>query len=165
MIRMLLLITLLLSGLCGFSQERTFRVAVIDLERLIQESASGRQMMEALAASVTESRAKMEVFEASLKDHEEKTRDEALSEIERRKHARLYEDTMRMISRHKKDQQSVLGEIELAGLKEAEAELMPILESFTKEMSLNVIVDRRSQNLVFHNEAVDYTEMVLKRMK
>lgn len=165
MIRMLLLIACLFSSLCGLSQEKAFRIAVIDLERLIQECSQGRQMMEALAASVTEGRAKMEVFEASLKDHEAKTRDETLSEIERRKHARLYEDTARMIARHRKDQESVLQDIELTGLKQAEAELMPILERFTKEMSLDVIVDRRSQNLVYYDEAVDYTDMVLKRLK
>lgn len=165
MLRIALIITIVLSALGTVAQEKDMKIVVIDLERIVNASPSGKVMIETLAATLAENHAKMETFKAELASHREKAQNTELAESERRLHTNRYEDTVRLLRRHENDQREKLQEIEMSGLKKAEAEVIPILKAFTEEHDIDLIFDMRDPHLLYFKETFDYTSQLLERLE
>jgi outer membrane protein len=141
------------------------RVAVIDVQRLVFESDTGKEVLDRLknlqeqAAAESETR-QQEINE--LRDRVEQGRI-SLSEDQSANLAKELEDKMIALRRFEGDTERSLQKEQQEAFSRIESEMMPIINAVGREQGFTLIFNKFNSGLLFAIDEVDITDQVLER--
>ncbi|MCS7182332.1 MAG: OmpH family outer membrane protein [Thermoanaerobaculum sp.] len=145
--------------------QQTPPVAVIDVQRVVEESAAGREAMGRLRKlqedKVTQGR-KLSDELAGLRRQLE-TQAVTLSEAKIAELRKQIEDKQVELQRFQDDAQQDLEEARAKELQNLEKQIMPIINEIGREKKFLLIFNKFQSGLVYADDAVDITDEVLRR--
>ena len=131
------------------------RIAVIDVERLVRDSALGKEAFNRVKKVNDDKKAEADRLQKDLRDLEQKLADQgqALSDDKREQLQKQYQEkaTRDLDQAQKKE------------LADLERRVFPIITQLGKERGYTLIFNKFQSGLVFADDAADITDDVLKR--
>jgi outer membrane protein len=148
-----------------FAQNTPARVAVIDVQKVLTQSTTGKAAYEKLKAMQEERVAKAKQLDEDARklDAEINTKRISLSEDKLAEMAKQLADKKIAIQRYAQDADREIGEARDRELQALEARIKPVIDNLGKEMGLAAIFNKFESGLVYASEAIDITETVIQR--
>jgi outer membrane protein len=143
----------------------TVRVAVIDVERLVRDSALGKEAFGRVKKVNDEKKAEADRIQKELRDLEQKLANQGQS-LTDDKRDQLQKQYQEKAIDFKSFQEKATRDLEQAQKKELadlERRVFPIISQLGKERGFTLIFNKFQSGLVFADDAADITEDVLKR--
>jgi outer membrane protein len=163
-----LVVTLLATGVAAqepVGSTAVAKVAVIDVQRLVFESAAGKEALERLKnlqeQKVAESKAlqqEIQELKSRVDDGRLSLSEEAIAELEKPLQEKLIE-----YQRFKDDAEKVLQQEQDQAFTRIEDEMMPVITLVAKEQQYTVVFNKFNSGLLFAVDEVDITDQVLER--
>lgn len=148
-----------------FAQNTPARVAVIDVQKVLTQSTTGKAAYEKLKAMQEERVAKAKQLDEDARklDAEITTKRISLSEDKLTEMAKQLADKKIAIQRFAQDADREIGEARDRELQALEARIKPVIDNLGKEMGLAAIFNKFESGLVYASDAIDITETVIQR--
>ena len=148
-----------------FAQTAPARVAVIDVQRVLTQSTSGKAAYERLKKMQDErvERAKSMNDEIAKLESDINAKKLSLSEDKIAEMTRSLSDKKIAMQRYAQDADREVGEARDRALLELENRIKPVIDGIGKEMGLAAIFNKFEAGLVYASDAIDITEPVVKR--
>lgn len=156
---------LVIAAAAAWGQQLPWPVAVIDVQRVVEESAAGREAMNRLRKLQDEKVAqgrKLADELASLRRQLE-TQRVTLTEAKISELQKQIEDKQVELQRFQDDAQAELEEAKNKELSALEKQIMPIINELGREKKLALIFNKFQSGLVYADDAIDITDEVLRR--
>lgn len=148
-----------------FAQTSTQAVAVINVSKVVSESNAGKAAFERLKKMQDDRAAKAKAMDDELKSLDNQisqkklsVSDEKLVELQKQ-----FSDKKIALQRFAQDAERELTTARDRSLQELEKQLMPLISQIGKEKGYAAIFNKYESGLVFASEAVDITDLVIKR--
>jgi len=143
----------------------TVRVGVIDVQRLVLESAKGQAVLEKLRNLTEQKQAEADAVQQEVRDLQARVQagraalpEERLAEVEKELENKIIE-----YQRFEDDAERKMQEEQAGAFAEIEGEMMPIITQAGAELQYTVIFNKFSSGLLFAREEVDITDLILER--
>jgi outer membrane protein len=148
-----------------FAQNTPARVAVIDVQKVLTQSTTGKAAYEKLKAMQEERVAKAKQLDEDARklDAEINTKRISLSEDKLSEMQKQLADKRIAIQRFAQDADREIGEARDRELQALEARIKPVIDGIGKEMGLAAIFNKFESGLVYASDAIDITETVIQR--
>ncbi len=148
-----------------FAQNTPARVAVIDVQKVLTQSATGKAAYEKLKALQEERVAKAKQLDEDARklDSEINTKRISLSDDKLAEMQKQLADKKIAIQRYAQDADREIGEARDRELQALEARIKPVIDNLGKEMGLAAIFNKFESGLVYASEAIDITDTVIQR--
>ncbi len=141
------------------------KVAVIDVQRVVTESDPGKEVMQKLRL-LSDSKAQqgqtLQQELVALQDQFNKQRF-TVSEARQAEMSKQIEDKQIAIRRFQDDAQRELQEAQRRELGSLEERILPIINDVGQERGLTLIFNKFQSGLVYADDAVDITDVVITR--
>jgi len=149
----------------AFAQNTPARVAVIDVQKVLTQSASGKAAYEKLKKMQDDRVEKAKQLDDDMRkiDTEINTKRLSLSEDKLADLQKQLADKRINIQRYAQDADREIGEARDRELQALESKIKPVIDGIGKEMGLAAIFNKFESGLVYASEAIDITETVIKR--
>jgi outer membrane protein len=149
----------------AFAQNQPARVAVIDVQKVLTQSAAGKAAYEKLKKMQDErvERAKGMDEELRKLDADINAKKLSLSEEKLAEMAKQLSDKRIAMQRYAQDADREIGEARDRELQALEQKIKPVIDAIGKEMGLAAIFNKFESGLVYAADAIDITETVVKR--
>ena len=141
------------------------RIGVIDVQRLVLESAKGQDVLERLRNLTEQKQAEADAIQQEVRDLQAQVQagraslsEERLAEVEKELEAKIIE-----YQRFEDDAEREMQEEQAGAFAEIESEMMPIITRAGAELQYTVIFNKFSSGLLFAQEKVDITDLILER--
>jgi len=147
------------------AQNAPARVAVIDVQKVLTQSTSGKAAYEKLRALQEERIAKAKTLDEDAKKLEAEigTKRLSLSEDKLAEMQKQLADKRIAIQRYAQDADREIGEARDRELQALEARIKPVIDGIGKEMGLAAIFNKFESGLVYAADAIDITDTVIQR--
>ncbi|MGH9457271.1 MAG: OmpH family outer membrane protein [Thermoanaerobaculia bacterium] len=141
------------------------RVAVINVQRVLTESAAGKSALEKLRKMQEERAGRLKSLEDQIRTLETDLSQKRLSLSQEKidEMAKQISDRRLSLQRAAQDAERELQEARDAELKLMEAAIMPIIDALGKEMGFAAIFNKFESGLVYASPAIEVTDTVIKR--
>jgi outer membrane protein len=161
---LILALPLLVPALAA-AQAPSAKFGVIDVERVVSESAAGKEAFLKLKKLQEKKVEEAKQYEKSLLDLQKQMEDQkfVLSEQKMKDLQKLAEDRQIAYKRFKDDTERELKDARDEELKKLEDKIFPIINQMGKEMGFALIFNKFNSGLVYADESVDVTDEILKR--
>jgi outer membrane protein len=148
-----------------FAQNAPARVAVIDVQKVLTQSTTGKAAYEKLKALQEERVAKAKQLDEDARklDTEINTKRISLSDDKLAEMQKQLADKKIAIQRYAQDADREIGEARDRELQALEARIKPVIDNLGKEMGLAAIFNKFESGLVYASEAIDITDTVIQR--
>lgn len=148
-----------------FAQNAPARVAVIDVQKVLTQSTSGKAAYEKLKTLQEERIAKAKALDDDAKKLEQEigTKRLSLSEDKLAEMQKQLADKRIAIQRYAQDADREIGEARDRELQALEARIKPVIDGIGKEMGLAAIFNKFESGLVYAADAIDITDTVIQR--
>lgn len=146
-----------------FAQGAPSRIAVIDVQKVLQQSTAGKQAYEKLKKMQDDRIAKAKKMDeeiASL-DNDINSKKLSLSEDKLADMQKQLSDKKIAMQRYAQDADREVGEARDRELMALEAKIKPVIDQMGKEMGLAMIFNKFESGLVYASEAIDITDSVI----
>lgn len=152
-------------ALPAFSQNTPARVAVIDVQKVLTQSASGKAAYEKLKKMQDDKMEKAKSMDEELRklDADINAKKLSLSEEKLADMQKQLADKRIAMQRFAQDADREIGEARDRELQALEAKIKPVIDAIGKEMGLAAIFNKFESGLVYASDAIDVTEMVVKK--
>ena len=141
------------------------KVAVIDVQQLVQDSAAGKEAMVRMkklqddkVAQGKKMSDELDALQKQLNAQRSTLTDAKIAELQKE-----IEDKQIALRRFQDDSQQSLNEAQQKEYSELEKQIMPIITEIGKEMSLDLIFNKYQSGLLYASNQVDITDQVLRR--
>ncbi len=165
--KLLISIAVTALALPAFSQTAATqgRMAVIDVQRVLNTSVAGKAAQERLKKLQDDKVARASKMQEDMKalDTEINTKKLSLSEDKLADLQKQLADKQVAIQRFGQDADKELGEARDKALLELENKIKPVIDQIGKEMGLAAIFNKFESGLVYASDAIDITDTVIKR--
>ena len=140
------------------------RIGVINVERLVQESALGKEAFSRVKKLNDQKKEEGEKLSKELRDMEQKLADQgsALAEDKREALQKSYQEKAIAFKRFQDDANRDLEAAQKKELGELERRVFPIINQVGKERGFTMIFNKFQSGLVYADDAIDVTDEVLK---
>jgi outer membrane protein len=141
------------------------RVAVIDVQRVLANSAAGKAASERLKKLQDDRVARAKAMDEEIQKLESdlNTKKLSLSDDKLAEMTKQASDKKIAAQRYAQDAEREMGEARDRALMELEGKIKPVIDSIGKEMGLAAIFNKFESGLVYASEAIDITDTVIKR--
>ena len=141
------------------------KVAVIDVQRLVFESSSGKEAIEKLKNLREQKTAEGAGLQQEIEDLQQRVADGRLSLSEDRiaDLEKQLEDKMIMLRRFSDDADRELQKEQEESFARIERQVMPIISSVGAEEGYTMIFNKFNSGLLFAEDQVDITDLILQR--
>ena len=161
------LVTLAVAALAipAFAQNAPQRMAVIDVQKVLQSSTAGKAAYERLKKMQDDRVARAQKMDEEAKSIENdiNTKKLSLSEDKLTEMAKQLSDKKIAMQRYAQDADREVGEARDKELAALELKIKPVIDAIGKEMGLAAIFNKFESGLVYASEAIDITDSVVKR--
>jgi outer membrane protein len=153
------------AGQAGGQELQRLAVAVIDVDQLVQSSAAGKEAMARLKKTQDEKVADRKKMTDELEGLQKQleTQRATLSDAKVADLQKQIEDKTIALRRYDDDAQQQLEEAKRKELGDLEKRIMPIIQELGREMKLQLVFNKFQSGLVYADDSLDITEMVIKR--
>jgi outer membrane protein len=143
----------------------TVRVAVIDVERLVRDSALGKEAFNRVKKVNDEKKAQADALQKELRDIEQKlaNQGQSLTDDKREQLQKQYQEKAIDFKTFQEKASRELDTAQKKELADLERRVFPIISQLGKERGFTLIFNKFQSGLVFADDAADITEDVLKR--
>lgn len=143
----------------------TVRVAVIDVERLVRDSALGKEAFNRVKKVNDEKKAQADALQKELRDLEQKlaNQGQSLTDDKREQLQKQYQEKAIDFKTFQEKASRELDTAQKKELADLERRVFPIISQLGKERGFTLIFNKFQSGLVFADDAADITEDVLKR--
>jgi outer membrane protein len=143
----------------------SIRVAVIDVERLVRDSALGKEAFGRVKRISDDKKAENDRLQKELRDIEQKlsTQGQSLSDDKREQLQKQYNEKSIDYKSFTEKASRDLDQAQKKELADLERRVFPIITQLGKERGYTLIFNKFQSGLVFADDAADITEDVLKR--
>lgn len=143
----------------------SIRVAVIDVERLVRDSALGKEAFGRVKKVSDEKKAENDRLQKELRDIEQKlaNQGQSLSDDKREQLQKQYNEKSIDYKSFQEKASRDLDQAQKKELADLERRVFPIITQLGKERGYTLIFNKFQSGLVFADDAADITEDVLKR--
>jgi outer membrane protein len=140
-------------------------VAVIDVQRLVMQSAPGKEATGRLQKMASGKKEEADRLTKELKDLEQKITDQgaSLAEDKREQLQRQYTERATAFKRFQEDAQKELDSAQKKELQDLERRVMPVIQQVGRERGFSLVFNKFEAGLLYADETADITEDVLKR--
>jgi outer membrane protein len=141
------------------------RVAVIDVNKVLSTSTAGKVTSAKLKQLQDEKMARAQKLDDEIRalDNDINTKKISLSEEKLADLQKQLSDKKIAMQRFAQDADRELGEARDRALQELNGKIMPVVDQIGKEMGLAAIFNKFESGLVYASEAIDITDVVIKR--
>jgi outer membrane protein len=148
-----------------FAQSAPARVAVIDVQKVLANSAAGKASFEKLKKMQDDriARAKKMDEEISSLDSEINTKKLSLSDDKVTEMTKQLSDKRIAMQRFAQDADREVSEARDRELQALEAKIKPVIDTIGKEMGLAAIFNKFESGLIYASDAIDITDTVVQR--
>lgn len=149
----------------AMAQNAPAKVAVIDVQKVLATSTAGKAAYERLKKMQEERITKAKGMEDELRklETELSTKRLSLSEDKVGELTRSINDRKISMQRYAQDADREVAEARDRALLELENKIKPVIDALGKEMGLAAIFNKFESGLVYASEAIDITDVVVKR--
>lgn len=143
----------------------TLKIGVINVERLVQESALGKEAFNRVKKLNDQKKEEGDKLQKELRDMEQKLADQgaALADDKRESLQKSYQEKAIAFKRFQDDANRDLEAAQKKELSELERRVFPVINQVGKEKGYTVIFNKFQSGLVFADDAVDITDEVLRQ--
>jgi outer membrane protein len=140
------------------------RIGVINVERLVQESALGKEAFNRVKKLNDQKKEEGEKLQKELRDLEQKLADQgsALADDKRETLQKSYQEKAISFKRFQDDATRDLDAAQKKELGDLERRIFPVINQVGKEKGYTMIFNKFQAGLLYADEAVDLTDEVLK---
>jgi outer membrane protein len=140
------------------------KIGVINVERLVQESALGKEAFGRVKKLNDQKKDEGEKLQKELRDMEQKLADQgaALAEDKRDALQKSYQEKAIAFKRFQDDANRELEASQKKELSELERRVFPVINQVGKERGFTLIFNKFQSGLVYAEDTVDITDEVLK---
>jgi outer membrane protein len=141
------------------------KIAVINVERLVQESALGKEAFARVKKLNDQKKEEADKLAKELRDMEQKLADQgaSLTDDKRDQLQKSYQEKAIAYKRFNDDAQRILEDAQKKELEQLEKRVLPVIQQVGKEKGFTMIFNKFQSGLVYADEGVDVTDDVLKR--
>ncbi len=141
------------------------RVAVIDVNKVLATSAAGKTASVKLKQLQDSKLAQGQKMDEEIKalDNEINTKKISLSEEKLADMQKQLSDKKIAMQRFAQDADRELGEARDRVMQDLNTKIMPVVDQIGKEMGLAAIFNKFESGLIYASEAIDITDVVIKR--
>lgn len=141
------------------------KIGVIDVERVVSESAAGKEAFLKLKKLQEKKMEEAKQYEKSIIDLQKQLEEQkfVLSEQKMKDLQKQGEDRQIAYKRFKDDTERELKDARDEELKKLEDKIFPIINQMGKEMGFALLFNKFNSGLVYADEAADVTDEVLRR--
>jgi outer membrane protein len=149
----------------GAASPTSIRVAVIDVERLVRDSALGKEAFGRVKRISDDKKTENDRLQKELRDIEQKLADQgqSLSEDKRDQLQKQYNEKSIDYKSFTEKASRDLDQAQKKELADLERRVFPIITQLGKERGYTLIFNKFQSGLVFADDAADITDDVLKR--
>ena len=149
----------------GAAPAGPIRIAVIDVERLVRDSALGKEAFSRVKKVNDEKKAEADRLQKDLRDLEQKLADQgqALSEEKREQLQKQYQEKAIDFKSFQEKASRDLDQAQKKELADLERRVFPVITQLGKERGYTLIFNKFQSGLVFADDTADITEDVLRR--
>jgi outer membrane protein len=149
----------------ALAQNAPQRVAVVDVQKVLTQSAPGKAAYERLKKMQDERIAKAKQMDDELKklDSDIASKRVSLSEDKLTELAKQLSDKKIAMQRYAQDADREIGEARDRELQALQTKIEPVINGIGKEMGLALIFNKFESGLVYAADAVDITDTVVQR--
>ena len=149
----------------GAGAPGTVRVAVIDVERLVRDSALGKEAFARLKRINDTKKGDAEKLAKEIREMEQKLADQGQSLADDKREAlqKQYQEKAMSFKRFNEDATRELDQQQKKELAELERRVMPVIAQVGREKGFTMIFNKFQSGLVFADDAADVTDEVLRR--
>lgn len=143
---------------------QNIRIGVINVERLVQESALGKEAFARVKRLNDVKKDEADKLQKELRDMEQKLADQgsAMADDKREALQKSYQEKAISFKRFQDDANRELEASQKKELGELERRVFPVINQVGKEKGYTVIFNKFQSGLVYADDAVDVTDDVLK---
>ncbi len=143
---------------------QSIRIGVINVERLVQESALGKEAFGRVRKLNEVKKEEGEKLSKELRDMEQKLADQgsAMADDKREALQKSYQERAIAFKRFQDDANRELEAAQKKELGELERRVFPVINQVGKDKGFTLIFNKFQSGLVYADEAVDVTDDVLK---
>ena len=157
-----------LLAFCGgslFAQSASPRIAVVDLEQLVAQSAMGQELQSKLEKLQADAMVEGEALSQAAQDTRRRISEGAgvLSEEKLAELQQQFENETIAIRRFQDDKQREGQKIQQESLRDIERALKPIFDRLRDEDGYDLILNRAPGIVILASDAIDITEVVIER--
>jgi outer membrane protein len=154
-----------LLGVSAVSAQEALKIAVIDVQRVVEDSAAGKEMLGRLQKLRNEKQAEARKMAESREAlvRQVNTQRATLSDAKIAELQKQAEDIDVQLRRFDQDAQDELQRAQASEFGALEKKIMPVITEVGREMKLQLIFNKFQSGLVYADEAVDITDQVLRR--
>ena len=140
------------------------KIGTINVERLVQESALGKEAFNRVKKLNDQKKEEGEKLQKELRDMEQKLADQgaALADDKRDQLQKSYQEKAIAFKRFQDDANRELEASQKKELSELERRVFPVINQVGKEKGYTLIFNKFQSGLVYAEDAVDITDDVLK---
>lgn len=141
------------------------RFAVFNVQRVVSESNAGKAAYESLRKMQEERSGRLQKMDQEIKTLEQEftTKRMSLSEDKLAEMQKQIADRRISLQRAAQDAERELGEARDRSLAELEKQLAPVINAIGREMGFAAIFNRFDSGIVYSSEAIDITDVVIRR--
>ena len=148
-----------------FAQSAPAKVAVIDVQRVLQTSTAGKAAYDRLKKMQEDRITKAKTMDEELRklDADLNAKKLSLSEDKITEMTKQISDRKIAMQRYAQDADREVSEARDRALLELENKIKPVIDGIGKEMGLAAIFNKYESGLVYASDAIDITESVIQR--
>ena len=148
-----------------FAQSAPQRLAVIDVQKVLQNSSAGKAAYERLKKMQDDRIARAQKMDEEVKtlENDLNTKKMSLSEDKLNDLNKQISDKKIAEQRYAQDADREVQEARDRELQTLEARIKPVIDQMGKEMGLAAIFNKFESGLVYASDAIDITDTVIKR--
>ena len=161
------LVTMAVAALAApmFAQNAPARVAVVDVQKVLTQSAPGKAAYEKLKKIQEDRAAKAKAMDDETRKLEAdlSTKRISLAEDKVAEMSKQLADKKIAMQRFMQDAEREIGEARDKELQALQTKIEPVIDAIGKEMGLALIFNKFESGLVYASDAVEITDTVIKR--
>jgi outer membrane protein len=147
------------------SAQSTQKVGVIEVQRIVQESAVGKESLARIQKVQAGKQEDLGKRQNELRDLEKRIQEQgkSLSEEAMEKLQKDYQTKALDLKRFQDDAQRELEELQRKELGELERKVLPVIEAVSKEQGYTLVFNKYQSGLLHADAGVDITDAVIQK--
>ncbi|PYQ31004.1 MAG: hypothetical protein DMF56_03610 [Acidobacteria bacterium] len=148
-----------------FAQNTPARVAVIDVQKVLTQSTSGKAAYDKLKKMQDDRVEKAKTMDDEIRklDTDINTKKISLSEDKLADMQKQLNEKKIAMQRYAQDADREIGEARDRELQALEVKIKPVIDAIGKEMGIAAIFNKFESGLVYASDAIDITDTVIKK--
>jgi len=144
------------------AQNSHFAVYYVDMQKIVNESAKGKQAKSLLEAKIAKAKKKIQALQQEIERIKKELSSPALSKEAKEKKETELQQKIRELQRYQQDAQIEIANLEKKYTFEIISEAVKIIKEYQKSHKIPMIVEAREAGIIAADPRYDLTETIIK---